>query len=398
MKILFLCRFLPHPKVRDSGGQDTYHYIADLSTRHTVSLIAFVPHREHDYVQTMRQICSEVIAVPYDASALSGRLWRAWWRMVFPRVYGRVFSVSYRQGLQQLVRRSQFDVMIVDGMMAQYGLLINGVKCVLDEVDIYSTVAYHTYLREKRPLQRLQDLGDWLRTHYYELDYARRYDGIVTRSQKDRAFLQELLPEQNIGVLQPWFEGLTDELRSIPVERPPGNGLLFVGAMNNPKNVEAVVYFVQHIFPLVRLQVPDAVLCIVGGNPTSTVRKLAQVEGVQVTGTVEDLTPYYTASAVNVVPLLAGGGIITKTLNGMAAARPTVSTLFGISGTGAEAEQDIIVADSPQDFAHAVVHLLQDEAHWFALANRGRDFVAANYDWHRTIQTFESFIYSVLQW
>lgn len=397
MKILFVSRFLPHPQVRDSGGQDTYHYILELSSRHEVSLMAFVPAQEEEAVQEMRRICANVVAIPYRTSALPDRLWRAWWRTVYPKVYGRVFSLSYRRQLQQLIRQHQFDLVIIDGMMAQYGLLVRGTKRVLDEVDIYSTVAYHTYLREYRRLPRLQALIEWMRTYLYEFRYARCYEAVVTRSSKDKIYLQELLPGQPIGILSPWFEGLTDEIRSIPICRPSGNLILFVGAMNTPKNIEAVIHFAHHIFPWIRSQVPDVIFQIVGGSPSAEVQSLATIDGIQVIGAVDDLTPFYRKAAIHVVPLLVGGGIITKTLNGMASGRPTVATSLGIAGTSATPNHDLMVADHPLAFAQAVIHLLQDEDDWLIYANRGREFVTNHYDWEAITRSFESFLQSVVQ-
>lgn len=397
MKILFVCRFLPHPQVKDSGGQDTYHYVLELSRRHEVSLIAFVPAQEGEAAQEMRRICADVVAIPYRASALPDRLWRAWWRVVYPKVYGRVFSLSYRRRLQQLTRQKPFDLVIVDGMMAQYGLLVQGTKRVLDEVDIYSTVAYHTYLRESRRLPRWQALLEWMRTYLYEFRYARRYEAVVARSSKDQIYLQELLPGQPIGILAPWFEGLTDELRSIPICRPSTNHILFVGAMNTPKNIEAVIHFAHQIFPRIRAQVPDAIFQIVGSSPSVEVESLAKIDGIQVIGAVEDLTPFYRMAAINVAPLLVGGGIITKTLNGMASGRPTVATSLGIAGTSATPNHDLIVADDPIEFAQGVIHLLQNETDWLIYARRGREFVTTHYDWATITQSFESFLLSVVE-
>jgi glycosyltransferase involved in cell wall biosynthesis len=395
MKILFLCRFLPHPKVRDSGGQDVYHYIASLSERHSVSLISFVTPEQEDATASMRSICEDVVTVPYHPHALLTRLWRTWWKLWLPSVYGRVVSVHYRRSLRALLTRTRFDLVIVDGMMAQYGSLVRGSKRVLDEIDVYSVVAYHAYRNENRPLLRTWAKLDWLRQHVSELYYAATYDGVLVRSKKDRDFLRNFIPEQNIVVLSPWFEGL-DALQEIPLQRPRENKLLFMGAMNLPANVEAVLYFVHEILPLIRQQVPDVEFHIVGSAPVPSVQRLAAEKGVVVTGEVEDLAPYYERCAVNIVPLLRGGGIIVKTLNGMAAGRPTVATPIGNSGTGAQPGHDLLVVDdSPESFARAVINLLLDQQLWQEIAGSGRRYIARNYRWTHTIQILEALLESL---
>lgn len=397
MKILFVCRFLPHPKVRSSGGQDKYHYIASLSEQHEVSLISFVTPEQGRAVAEMRSICEQVVTVRYRPHALLPRLWRAWWRLLMPRVYGRVFSLRYRARLRDLLTRTHFDVAVVDGVMVQYGNSMHGVKRVLDEVDIYSVVAHHLYRNEKRHLPRLYLLFDWLRTLAFELHYAASYDGVLVRSEKDRMILQDHLPHQRFAIISPWFEGLTG-LQSIAPRRPPGNSLLFVGAMSFPSNVEAVLYFAHRVLPLIQQRIPDVNFYIVGNSPSSDVRSLDEMEGVIVTGEVESLRPYYEKCAVNVVPLLTGGGIIVKTLNGMAAGRPTVTTPLGNSGAGARDGRDLLVAGKTAEaFAQAVTSLLSDEKLWARIAQSGQQFVRQAYDWPNIIQNLTGFLESIAQ-
>lgn len=392
MELLFVCRFLPHPAVRDSGGQDVYHYISSLSERHSVSLIAFVTAEQQDALAAMHSICRQVVAVPYSPHALLPRLGRALCRVFLPRVYGRVVSLRYRRSLRALLSRVQFDVVIVDGMMAQYGRWVREPKKVLDEIDVYSLVAYHTYQNERHLLARLWAGFDWLRLHLFELRYLGSYDAVLVRSERDREIVRAYLPWQRVEAIAPWFEGLDDLSRAEP-SRPEGNRLLFVGAMNLPKNVEAVLYFVRQVLPLIRRQVPDVELYIVGSAPTSSVCQLAAEQGVIVTGEVQELTPYYERCAVNVVPLLTGGGIIVKTLNGMAAGRPTVATPVGNSGTGARPGRDLVVVDcQPEMFARAVVRLLTDQELWERIAIQGRAFVASHYNWDEVTGRLESFL------
>jgi glycosyltransferase involved in cell wall biosynthesis len=397
VRILFLCRFLPHPKVRTSGGQDIFHCISSLSKRHQVSVIAFVSPGEEENVIALRSTCETVVAVPYYPSSLLPRVWRLAWRILMPQVYGRVFSLAYRRQLRELQTRHRFDIAVVEGTMAQYGAMIRGVPRVLDEVDIYSVVAYHAYQNAKGILQRGLTLMDWLRQQAVELHYAGGFEGVLVRSAKDQEILRGFLPDQRVNVLSPWFEGL-DELQTVTPSRPRGNKLLFVGAMNLPANIEAARYFCNYVLPLIRQQVPDAELFVVGSSPVEEIQTLGDRPGITVTGEVEQLLPYYEQSAVNVVPLLTGGGVIVKTLNGLAAARPTVATPIGNSGTGAQPNRELLVVDrAPERFAEQVVRLLNDYDLWTRLAVNGRRFVVEKYNWERTIQRMEAFLFSLLE-
>jgi glycosyltransferase involved in cell wall biosynthesis len=397
MKILFICRFLPHPKARDSGRQDQYHYIESLSQHHQVSLIAFTPPEEYAAIETMEAICEQVVGIPYKEQALFSRLWRLGWRIVLPKVYGRVFSLPYRSALRHLLMQTPFDVVIVDGMMSQYGLMVTNAKRILDEIDIYSMVAHTLYRQQKYSLPRLYAKFDWLRTLAMEMQYADQYDGILVRSQKDLLTIQNFLPQKKTAVLSPWFEGL-DELQKIAVTRPSGNKLLFSGAMDLLPNAEAVVYFANQVFPLLKSCLPDSEFYIVGNSPMPQVKALARIQGIIVTGEVESLRPYYEMCAINVVPLFTGGGVIVKTLNGMASGRPTVVTPLGNSGTGARSGRDLLVVpDDPMKFAEAICQLLTDEAEWRSYAQAGRQFIKTRFDWGTTVTNLTRFLDFVAQ-
>jgi len=390
--ILFLCHFLPYSLARDSGRLDTFHYISSLSKQHAVSVIAFVSPEDENCLPEMQQICEEVVVLPYQENALIPRLVRAWWRLLLPKVYGRNHSRAYRQALQSLLERRHFDVVIVHGMMAEYGRYLKNTPKILDEVDLFFMVAHQMFRKTGALLPRFWAGFDWLRTLVWETHYLTVYDGVFVRSAKDESIVRDLVPQQKLAVLPPWFEGLA-ELQQIPIERPPHNNLLFVGAMNIPSNVEAVTFFVQQVLPRIRAHVPDVQFYIVGSNPSPSVQRLGQEQGVIVTGEVPSLAPYYAAASVVVVPLFVGGGIIVKTLNGLASGRPVVTTAVGNSGTGAQQGRDLcLVSPDPQEMAITICDLLSNPNRWEQFANSGREFIRTHYDWKETVSGLTYFL------
>ena len=392
MRILFLCRFLPHSLARDSGRLDSYHYIKSLCAEHAVSVIAFVPPEDEPGVAELERLCERVVAVPYDRDGVMARLWRLGGRLWRPQVYGRNYSGAYRRALHRLLAERSFDVAVVHGMMAGYGRDLHPIPAVLDEVDLFSMVAHQLYRNAVNPFVRLWLGFDWLRTLAWETSYLHTYQAVFVRSTKDEAVVRELAPQQAVAVLPPWFEGL-EELQTIPLVRPAGNTILFVGAMNIPPNIDAVCFFAQQVFPELRQLVPDAQFRIVGAKPVPAVQQLSQEPGVMVVGEVPSLTPHYAAAAVVVAPLFVGGGIIVKTLNGMASGRPMVATPIGNSGTGAEDGRHLrLVAPDPTAMAQAIAELLLDDRLWQQFAQNGREFILSNYSWPKTITTMTSML------
>ncbi len=393
MNILFVCRFLPHDRARDSGRLDTYRYIEGLSRYHSVSLISYVAPEEESYVSALTPVCDSVVSVEYHENRLLDRLIRLGYRQLMSRVYGRVFSFKYKNALQKLMRENRFDVVVLDGMMGLYGRWVGDAKIILDEVDIFSHMAYQEYLQQPSGRLRWHRWQDWLHTTHKENLFVRQADGVWVRSEKDKMIIQDLNPAKSVHVIQPWFEGL-DTLKELKVERPAGNKILFMGAMNLPSNIQAATFFAQQVLPKVQAAIPDAQFYIVGSRPAQQITDLAaENPAVIVTGEVDDLTPYYEQCAVCVVPLFVGGGIIVKTLNALAAGRPVIATHLGNSGTGAIAGRDILVADAdPDAFAQPVIDLLQDLEQWSSVANNGRNHIQNNFNWDQAIERLNQFV------
>jgi glycosyltransferase involved in cell wall biosynthesis len=376
MKILFVCRLLPYPEALNSGSQFYYHYISELiQLGHEVSVIAFAPPGYETAVPQMEAICRHVVPIPYHPTALSGRLWRLWWRFWLPRVYGRNVSVRFWRRLRRMVKEHDFDVVIVEAMMALYGPQVKPAAWVLDELDILSTMAYHDYVNQPGPIRRWQAKLDWLRTWLFELHYARAAAAVMVRAQKDKTILQDLLGQKPVMVVPFWGQDL-EAYQALPVERPPGNDILLVGVMASQKNITAALFMAHEVMPLICERLPDARLYVVGHSPTPAVQWVDELPYVTVTGAVDSLLPYYEQCAVNVVPLFTGGSIIIKTLNGMAAARPTISTPFGAVGlTAKEGDALIVCEPEPALFAGAIVNVLTNEEVWAKLAHNGRAYI-----------------------
>jgi glycosyltransferase involved in cell wall biosynthesis len=173
----------------------------------------------------------------------------------------------------------------------------------------------------------------------------------------------------------------THALRPLPpAEGPPA--LVFVGSMMYRPCVDAAVWLVREILPLVRRTHPDVAVWIVGRGPVPEVTALAG-NGVFVTGEVEDVAPYYRRATLAVAPLRAGGGTRLKILEAMALGRVVVSTTVGAEGLRVDDDTHLAIADDAQSLANAIVALLNDHDHRDRLARAARALVEAEYDWDR---------------
>ena len=175
----------------------------------------------------------------------------------------------------------------------------------------------------------------------------------------------------------------TDEVTVVERVEDPRH-ILHIGTMYWPPNIDAVKWFVDRIYPLIRQSRADVQFDVVGARPPADLMALndAQV-GINVTGYVEDPAPYQRRAAVMVVPLLAGGGMRVKILNALAEGIPIVSTTLGCEGIHVTDGENILIADEPGDFATAVLRVLNDRRLARRLARNGRRLAETEYDYRR---------------
>ncbi len=164
---------------------------------------------------------------------------------------------------------------------------------------------------------------------------------------------------------------------------PLRNRIVFVGSMDYHANIDGAIDFAREVWPRVRAQHTDLIFTIVGRDPAAEVRELAQMPGVEVTGTVVDVRPFYREAIAAVVPLNVGGGTRLKILEAMAAGIPVVSTTLGAEGLNIQAGKNILIADTNEQLSEAINSVLENESQRQHLKIGGRALISERYDWSR---------------
>jgi hypothetical protein len=181
------------------------------------------------------------------------------------------------------------------------------------------------------------------------------FDRVATFSEKDASLLVQLGVRVPISVEQLYFD--------LPprAAAPSGSNVLLTGAMYRAENDQAAQWFLTHIWPQVKRQVPSTVLTIAGSGPSADLQRLAkQSRDVQVTGYVDDLTAVYGRASVAIAPLLMGAGVKVKVIEALASGLPVVATTIGAEGLPENLFGGI--ADDPTVFGQHVTDLLRDPA------------------------------------
>jgi glycosyltransferase involved in cell wall biosynthesis len=171
--------------------------------------------------------------------------------------------------------------------------------------------------------------------------------------------------------------------------------LVITGKMDYRPNVDAVLWFGQEIWPLIRHIRPATTWAIVGKNPHPRLRPLHGMPGVIVTGRVEQIQPYLDGGRVYIMPFRIGSGTRLKLIEAMAAGKAIVTTALGAEGFPVEHGKQVLVADAPEAFARAVLQLLQDHGQRRRLGEEAIRF-AGQYDWRVVVPRFEA-VYQALE-
>jgi glycosyltransferase involved in cell wall biosynthesis len=161
-------------------------------------------------------------------------------------------------------------------------------------------------------------------------------------------------------------------------------------------NEDAILHFSEAILPRIRAQIPDVTVTVVGRSPSARLRAIAERVGIVVTGTVDDVRPYIDEAALYVVPLRACGGTRLKIFEAFAMGKAVVSTTVGAEGLVVTPERDISIADAPDEFAQAVITLLQQPARRHALGQAGRLLVETRYSWEHVASEFDAYCQTVI--
>jgi len=384
MRVLLLTQVLPYPP--DSGPKvKTYHVLKYLAQKHQVTLVSFVRDTDMpEYVQQLESICERVITVPIKRAPLldlvflvKSLLTRQPWMML------RDERPEMRAALQALADTIHFDVVHADQLnMAQYALPFTKSRKVLDLHNalwvLYQRMAATLPLHN--PMKYLL-LRDWRLLKNYEGKMCRVFDAVTAVSEEDKQSLIEAGARSDIQVIPIAID--TDKQAFIQ-RAPSSPHIVHVGTMYWPANVDGIRWFLDQIYPIIKQQVPNVRCTLIGARPPQDIKEREQTDSsLKVTGYVDDPLPYLQDSSMMIVPLRAGGGMRVKILNAFAQGLPMVSTTVGCEGIHVTNNYNILVADSPQDFAQQTVRLLTDSALNEQLTLRGRQTAEQQYDYRR---------------
>jgi sugar transferase (PEP-CTERM/EpsH1 system associated) len=397
MKLLWLNAGLLLPL--DKGGKlRTWHVMRHLAARHEITYLAFAePTQSAADRDGMREVCARLETVPRsDAAKGTWRFYADAARYLVdaaPYAVAKYRSAAYRARLDHLLSTVRFDAIVCDFLPPVVNLP-DRLPCpsILFTHNVEAEIWRRHAATASNPIARRLLAQQWRRMLRFERGALARFDLALAVSDADRQTFARLYPASlraPVHVVQTGVD--TSYFTPAPTAPDPAH-MVFTGSMDWLPNEDGVVYFCREILPLVRQQEPHATFSIVGRSPTPPVRRLAAEHGVEVTGRVDDVRPHIGRGAVYVVPLRIGGGTRLKIFEAMSMGKAVVSTTIGAEGLPVTPGRDVIVADDPASFAHAVLQLMRDVPARRTIEAAARRLVVERYDWSAVASDFEAAI------
>jgi len=382
MRLRVLCVTPRVPWPLDTGGTIRTHYlIRALSRAHDVKLVTFASGAaDAAGLAEMGRLGIRCELVPgatrFDRAVQVAR------GAVGPLPINirKYQSEALQTRVRELVRDG-VDVVHCDHLhMSPYGLR-SGVPFVMDEHNIETLIFERLARDESEPA--------WKRLVYLQQAF---WLGRLERRLGASASLVLFCSAIDQGVLTGMLPGATLSAKVVPNgvdveyfgEAGPAlpSGLVFTGAMDWTPNVKAAVSFVEEAWPLVRRQLPGTKLTVVGRNPSASLREtLCAADGVEVTGTVDDVRPYLRGALAMIVPIRVGSGTRLKILTAFAARTPVISTAVGIEGIEAVPGTHYLHAETAEEFADCALCLQRDPGLRERMVEAAFNFTHERYSW-----------------
>jgi glycosyltransferase involved in cell wall biosynthesis len=382
---LIILPYVPWP-LRRGTYQRVYHLAEQVASRYRTDLFCLSSeHEDSEHTGRFEHFCREVKFEPFQhpewAPFFTDRLWnpipvtvRHWW------------SDSVRDSLKAFTQGKTYDIVwFCDLVLWPYiaELFPGHPARVMDrsrvdwlfQTEVMQTLKLSLFekLKAKENLAKIAKLE---RKVWDELALT------IVCGPDDKTFLVERDgPDDRIFVLANGANVGFFDSNTWPPEPTGYPSALFCGALDYTPNTDGLTWYFESIHDLILAKCPDYKVILVGKSPTPEIQAFAKRPGVEFAGEVPDVRPYYQKAWLQIVPLRIGGGTRLKIAEGLAMANPVVSTTLGAQGLDLVADEDILLGDTPEEFAGAVLNYLGDAGLRTQHGSHGCATIRTHYTW-----------------
>lgn len=381
MKVLFITTQFPYPL--DNGGKiGAYNGLSVLSKENKVTVLSFT--EEPDVVtEGIEYYKTTLPKVHFEKPILQAvHIRKKPLKLIKAMAQNYIFNQPYVSSkfdnkkmyslIDQMLCNQKWDIVFIDYLnMASYGEYIRRKYSNNYSVFILKdhNIEYEIVRQEAEKSKGLKKLileAEWKRTKKYEERQVSNADIVFSVCDENTQVLKTI--NKHSYSMLPTFEIL-----EIDRKYPSGNKVLYMGNLSWGANLSGLKWFTDNVLPIIKRQVPDVELVVVGSGPTKNI--FDEYENVDYRGYVKDITGIYDDIKVFVVPLFEGSGIRIKILEAFNNEVAVVSTTLGCATIGASDGKELLIRDTEEEFAEAVISLLKDQDLNRTLRNNAKSFL-----------------------
>lgn len=396
-RILFLTSHLPVPPI-SGGRRREYELLIRLSPRHHIYLCAV----SVTYADDLANL-SEASRFAHKAMVFQGRATEDIPRSEFrasSRALARNRSPEATAYVRDLLDGDTIDLVHAEGFYMMQHVPLDAPNVLLVEQNIEYRLLEQRAAVLERSVSTADTIREALLVREEEQDAWQRATLCATLTKGDRDVVARTIGPCRTRIVPDGFDHSTSvsALRQLVPRRPPSrrrHSLLYVGNFGYHPNADACHYLCEEVLPLVRDEIADASVWLVGNAMSPDIRRLGALPGVQVIGGVEDLEPWLRSAGVFVCPLRIGGGVKVKMLEAIRHEVPIVTSSIGAQGI-AGIQRCAIIGDQPVEFAQAVISILTSRQVRERLRRGTRDVVADLPTWDDAADALDSCYASML--
>lgn len=383
-RVLYVTHRVPFPPDRGDRIR-TWNILKYLASRADVDLACLADEPlDESTLAMLRRTARRVAVIPHTGP-------RRYARGLLSMLRGRTVTEglfdnsTLRRTIQAWNQDTQYDAAIASSSgVASYVLppTLAASRVWIDLIDVdsqkwldYSKASsWPMSAVYRREGQRLRNL---------ESDLATQVDRMLVVTAAERELFESFC---KTNIIQAVGNGVDTDYFAPSNTRTRPLSCVFVGVMDYRPNVDAVRWFVQQIWPALKSRYPQATFTIVGKSPAPEVVALEDVDGVTVTGAVDDVRPWLHESSCVVVPLRIARGVQNKVLEAMACGRPIVCSSAPLQGLDVEPGLQLLCADEVNEWVDSVAHVFDDEQRAQELGMAANAWVQMNHRWEACLE------------
>jgi polysaccharide biosynthesis protein PslH len=399
MRVLIICNRLPFPLTTNAFSYRVLNAVKHLKQKHGHSLTLFTFKYEDDSENYLRKYCDDLITFNIPSAEwkriyyyinlcfrrlLTGKITRA-------NFFDYRYSPLLHDKLLDLMTKKKFDIIFVaEPSMCFYASNSNAPKVI--EVWSASIAYFDAYRQEDQLLKKIYYYLNFKLMESYNNEY-KKFDVCLVPTEEEKTIMGTILPNTLISVI-PFGVNTSFVTEDLKEDFP---SILFIGSLNSAFNQRSFNYLYDDIYPIIKNNIKNIRLYVVGKEPPDWILKLAREDSTLiVTGYVTDIKPYLLRASVITLPV-HGYGIKTRILEAMAMGKPVITSSEGIHGIDVTPGKDILIANSKEEFAAQIFELLSNEKLRATIGMNAKKLMKDDYSWEKMTDRLNEIFESILK-